>query len=575
MKATLMLGTAILAALAASASGRAETLYTGPDGAGMACTQAEPCNLLAARNFARRLIPKMTQDLIISLAPGVYHLDRTFVLTPADSGANGFSVIYRSQVDHAAQLSGGYAVKDWKPEGGGVFEAQLSAGLRFRQFYVGGMREVRARTPNGGPATDLDWNRQDMTVSFGQSLRDVRDLRGVELVATRHWQQHRLHLVAVAPGADGRQIVTLDPAEAVVSFNAMGDTLGDDQPYYLENARAFLDQPGEWYYDEDSHILHYMPRHGERLGEAVVPGVQTLVLLEGYRDHPVHNVAFEGLTFEYAGWNGPSDNGFVQVQATWQATLDGFGYMPAAVEVRGVGAHHLRFSDNIIEHFGADGIDFYKGTSDNAIIGNLVTDGSGQGIAIDADPSRFDWNGPGSSRITVANNRVNHVGIDYSGSVGIMAGYVNGARIEHNEVSDLPYTGISVGWGWTLAVNPSGNNLVRANDIHDVMQHHDDGAAIYLLSRQPGTIVSENYIHGVRRSALAGDHPVAGIYLDNGSSYITVRNNVITDVSKRININGDDRPALGIMPARDNHVSDDDKSDPQIIAAAGTEKKTK
>src|SRR6201999_1287313 len=104
--------------------------------------------------------------------------------------------------------------------------------------------------------------------------------------------------------------------------------------------------------------------------------------------------------------------------------------------------------------------------------------------------------------------------------------------------------------GWTAAANPSADNIIRANDIHDVMKQHDDGAAIYLLSRQPGTIVADNYVHNVRRADSAGDYAVAGVYLDNGASGITIRDNVIEDVTERIHSNLEDRPAAGAAPAR-------------------------
>ena len=35
---------------------------------------------------------------------------------------------------------------------------------------------------------------------------------------------------------------------------------------------------------------------------------------------------------------------------------------------------------------------------------------------------------------------------------GVIYFYVVGARIEHNEIYDLPYTAISLGWGWDCEV---------------------------------------------------------------------------------------------------------------------------
>jgi hypothetical protein len=57
-----------------------------------------------------------------------------------------------------------------------------------------------------------------------------------------------------------------------------------------------------------------------------------------------------------------------------------------------------------------------------------------------------------------------------------------------------------------------------------------DGAGIYTLSRQPGTRIVENYIHDIVRSRWTGESAVVGIYLDNGSSGLTVERNVLERV---------------------------------------------
>ena len=38
--------------------------------------------------------------------------------------------------------------------------------------------------------------------------------------------------------------------------------------------------------------------------------------------------------------------------------------------------------------------------------------------------------------------------VEYMSGVGVFAGYTEGTRIAHNEICRLPYSGISVGWGW-------------------------------------------------------------------------------------------------------------------------------
>ena len=94
----------------------------------------------------------------------------------------------------------------------------------------------------------------------------------------------------------------------------------------------------------------------------------------------------------------------------------------------------------------------------------------------------------------------------------------------------MPYTGISVGWGWTSETTPLKNNLIRGNRIHNVMNLLADGAGIYTLSKQPGTSIAENYIFNIVRSPWAGEHNISGIYLDEGSSLITLTNNLLENV---------------------------------------------
>ena len=90
-------------------------------------------------------------------------------------------------------------------------------------------------------------------------------------------------------------------------------------PIYIENALELLDEPGEWYLDRPAKTVYYMPRQGEDMtnAEVIVPAVEKLVELRGTLDRPVHNIRFEGLTFQHGGWLLPNKIGFVDVQANF------------------------------------------------------------------------------------------------------------------------------------------------------------------------------------------------------------------------------------------------------------------
>lgn len=126
---------------------------------------------------------------------------------------------------------------------------------------------------------------------------------------------------------------------------------------------------------------------------------------------------------------------------------------------------------------------------------------------------------------------------------GILSTYVTHADIEHNEVVGLPYDGIDVGWGWGMN-DPGGsqdyanrgtynyqpiyttpttlkNTVVSYNKIHGTKKLFHDGGSLYNLSANPGATFSANYIYD-------NQHTV-GLYLDEGSRYVTLTNNVVQD----------------------------------------------
>ncbi|MCQ2385547.1 MAG: right-handed parallel beta-helix repeat-containing protein, partial [Clostridia bacterium] len=115
--------------------------------------------------------------------------------------------------------------------------------------------------------------------------------------------------------------------------------------------------------------------------------------------------------------------------------------------------------------------------------------------------------------------------VDY-GAIGIFIAHGNGIRLAHNDIYNLKYSGISVGWVWGMTPARTGNAVIEYNHIH----HRGDGdmsdmGGIYLWGPQVGTEVRGNYIHDIHRANYGG----WGIYLDEGSTGILVERNVVYD----------------------------------------------
>jgi len=105
-------------------------------------------------------------------------------------------------------------------------------------------------------------------------------------------------------------------------------------------------------------------------------------------------------------------------------------------------------------------------------------------------------------------------------------GYGHHNTIAHNEVSDLRYTGISLGWTWDIVRSGTRENVVEFNHVHHVMRVLEDGGGIYSLGLTPGSVIRNNLIHDVGERATEVGH---GIYLDGGSAGVLCENNLCYD----------------------------------------------
>jgi hypothetical protein len=194
------------------------------------------------------------------------------------------------------------------------------------------------------------------------------------------------------------------------------------------------------------------------------------------------------------------------------------------------------------------GLDFEGGTHDDLVQGCTFHDIGGNAIQIgkfsDTNVETHVPYAPSDEREVcaheeISNNVISNSGNEDWGCVGIAVGYAHHVSIKHNEVFNLPYTGISVGWGWTKMTNASHDNLIFANHIHHVGQRLGDLGGIYILSAQPGTVVAENSVSDITPSPLVPDpQHWFYLYLDEGSSYVTVRDNWCPEEKFLKNANG-------------------------------------
>lgn len=500
----------------------------------------------AARNAVRNLDDKTKQDIIVFLRGGRYELKNTVLFDHRDSGKNGNRIVYKAFNDERPIISGGTEVKNWSPAGKGRFKAHVDAD--FRQFYVNGKRAIRARTPNSDDYYRLKfWNERNREIIIDKNLiQDWKNFDQIELIVHMHWAEAILPLASYQQFGDYAYVAVQEPERDLV-FRRMYPIKSENEAFHFENALEFLDQPGEWYHDKSTNELYYLPRPGEKMttAEAIIPQLETLVKIKGTLDEPVHHLTFEGITFSHSGWILPRDTGMLNCQAGHYSVkvepnnVQYFARPPAAVYV--AAAHHLKFENNELSKLGSTALDFHYGTHDDLIIGNIFCDISGTGIMLakfsEADIKHTHLYNPEDQREickndTISNNLITKIGRDYPGCCGIACGFPRAVVIEHNELFDMPYTGISVGWAWMDADNAMRDNQIRYNHIHHVLKLLCDGGGIYTLSRQPNSSIKENYIHDIYRSKWAVGSQVNGIFLDEGTNGYTIDHNVFENIQE-------------------------------------------
>ena len=482
---------------------------------------------------------------IVQLRGGTYALAETLAFAPEDSGTETAPVVWRAAPGERAVISGGRTI-------GGFRETTMNGvrrwttklpdikpdGPAFRQLFVstdGGPYERRYRPHigmkrvdglTGSPKRKAAPHRAAQ-IDFYFAPGDFKpweNLADVEVVVLHVWSSSRLRVQKV------------DTETEIVTFTGMPTfAVSQDglQPYFIENVKEELKAPGEWYLDRPTGVLTYLPCDGETLANTriVAPHLVNVMTLAGDYNHGkfVAHLTFENIVFAhnevplpregYGGSQGQSD-------------------LPAAIEL--AGAKNCAFLRCTISQTGSYGISLGLGSQGNAIVGCRLFDLGGGGVKIGdvrMKPQAVAPELPADNR--VENCAIFDGGLMYFSANAIWAGIVRGTVIRHNRIWNFPYSGIALGWQWNDTPTSCATNRIEHNHISNVVALLADGASIYTLGRQPGTVIRGNVVRDTTRSPFAKHDWQLGLYLDEGSSEMLVENNFVLGVGTHgFNING-------------------------------------
>lgn len=448
--------------------------------------------LEAALKASRTAEPGAPRTII--LRGGRYLLEAPLTLTPQDS-----NLTIESDRGQRAELCGGRRITGWRKDGSGpLWVADLPdfnlKPWRFRMLVVNGEIAQRARLPEQGFFRD---DNPDFSVggptATDEQLTTLRyragdlgpwfDVKSAELRVYATWDAS---LSKIAWIDDSNRIARLSiplryPPGAFYVHK-----------YEILNVREGLRAPGQWFLDYGTNRLYYWPLVGEDMTTAEVwaPVTEVLIQIAGSKAAPVSGVTLRNLDLtitdapaKSTGFAGSGLNAAISANYSQGGVFSGLRIRQVGASgINGSSANQMRVLGCEFSETGASSI-WTVGSDDTEI----------------ADSS-FGFAG--------------HASPDAAGM--LLMG--NRSHVHHNEVHDMPYSGIAIKGEFAI---------VEFNNVYRVMLLMADGAAIY-ATIGGGKTGGNGFIRSnwARDVGVGPASKAPAYYLDNNVTGYAVEHNV-------------------------------------------------
>ncbi|MHC4538565.1 MAG: right-handed parallel beta-helix repeat-containing protein, partial [Planctomycetota bacterium] len=431
------------------------------------------------------------RDILVLIRGGYYSLDKPIRFTAADggerietnlpSGAFEYHKLKDHYVTYAAYpgeipvISGGRRIKDWI-QNNGVWTAHITQ-TKVQNLIANGKTLTLARSPNDGYFTPPKFSQSAQELFFRKhELHQWPEMENNRVIMLLRWH---IGINSFARIDERKQTAYLKkPQPGVVIVPPR---------YYVENVRALLDAPGEWFFDHESKRLSLIvPDSISNPNDAqvIAPTLEQLVSIKGTTEKPVRNLRLYGLQFE--------------------------GTISEGKAIHYEYAHNCELVDGQLRSMGGAGVFLSKGCYQNRILSNKFESIEKSAVVISGDAHPTNW------KAIIRENIVAYNSIDHCGGTNISASNTLHTAIAHNLITNTRGRyAISVG-GWrNLEEAIDGGYRVEFNHLYHVQKDADDSGAIKTAGLTHDSVIRRNLIHDVKAGYFNDN---VGFWFDNMSS---------------------------------------------------------
>lgn len=421
------------------------------------------------------------RDIVVYIRDGYYSLNEPLVFSSKDGGERvetnlptgafeyhklkDYYVTYAAYPGEKPVISAGKPISDWK-KNGTVWTTKVS-NHNVEMLLADGKLQTVARTPNVGYFTPPSVSKTTSELPFKSG--DIQNWENME--DNRVTMLLRWH-------SGFNSFAKIDEKKGIAYFKKSEEGVVIVPPrYYVENVKALLDAPGEWFFDKTNKELSFIP--GDEIGNPNNANIyssqlEQLISIKGEKEKPVRNLRLYGLTFE--------------------------GALPGNSAITFEYAHACEFVDSEIRSCGNAAIRINKGCYQTQILKNRFEKIENRVIVVEGEDK------PEGAEDILRETTISYNQIYDCGGVNIYAVNSLYTTISHNYITKTKGRyGIDVGAWHNLEEAIDGNYLVEYNHLDDVQKDADDSGAIKTTGLTFNSVVRRNLIHDVR----------AGFFNDN------------------------------------------------------------